>query len=125
MATRRRNKVVKLGVVLRGTHCREECTLEIWEESSSTGMAVTRAAIAATPADLPDGFYKIMIGGQAAMAHRQKGTWLLSALPHGIQLGPSPRCGLTVPVPAVTSPRIDLRHHLLTTQGFPVWAVTS
>lgn len=89
--TRRRHKVVRLSAIVRGMHRRADCTLELWKETSSTGTAVMRAAITHAPADLPDGLYTIVVGGEVLAARRQGGHWLFALLPHGIQPGESPR----------------------------------
>ncbi|HET7347373.1 MAG TPA: hypothetical protein VFJ10_08570 [Acidobacteriaceae bacterium] len=89
--TRRRHKVVRLSATLRGMHRRANCTLELWKETSATGAEVLRAAITHAPADLPDGLYTIMLGGETLVAQRQRGAWLFTLLPHGIVLGESPR----------------------------------
>ena len=50
-----------------------------------------RAAITQSPPDLPDGIYTMVFGGETVVAQRQRGTWLFTLLPHGIELGESPR----------------------------------
>jgi hypothetical protein len=78
--------VMRMDGRLRGVKREVRCTLEIWEEMSSTGRAYLRCRIANEPSDLPDGTYSLLFGGHRLVTRKWQGHWLLRYLPVGIKL---------------------------------------
>lgn len=64
-----------------------KCTLEIWQEQSSTGRDYTRCRIADDPPFLPDGAYQLFFGGHTVNTRKIFGAWELIFFSPDIDLG--------------------------------------
>ena len=83
--------VRRFPAVLRGMSIESKCTLEIWQERSSTGRDFTRCRIVGDPPFLPDGPYQVFFAGQSVNTRKVFGAWELIFLSPEIDLsGASP-----------------------------------
>ena len=74
------NSPARIPAVLRGPDGESKCTLEVWQESSSTGRVFTRCRIIDDSADLPDGPYEVTFIQHAVKTWRSSGAWELGYL---------------------------------------------
>lgn len=66
-----------------------KCTLEAWQERSSSGRVFTRCRIADDDPTLPDGPYEVAFGGGSVKTHKTSGAWELVFLSPEMKLDPS------------------------------------
>lgn len=75
------NSHARIPAVLRSPEVESKCTLEVWQESSSTGRIFTRCRITDDPPELPDGQYQVVFGHHKVKTWRSSGYWELVFLP--------------------------------------------
>jgi hypothetical protein len=71
------NPLARVPAVLRGPEGESKCTLEVWQESSSTGRVFTRCRITEDSPDLPDGAYLVKFGHHSVKTWKCGGFWEL------------------------------------------------
>lgn len=80
------NSVRRFPAVLRGMSVESKCTLEIWQERSSSGRDYTRCRIVDDPPFLPDGAYQLFFAGHTVNTRKIFGAWELIFLSPEIDL---------------------------------------
>lgn len=80
------NSIVRIPAVLHSMGNESRCTLEMWQERSSTGRVFTRCRIIDDSPSLPDGPYQVRFGDQAITTRKFPVVWELSFIPHELHL---------------------------------------
>ncbi|HEV2278137.1 MAG TPA: hypothetical protein VGS02_08170 [Acidobacteriaceae bacterium] len=80
------NSVRRFPAVLRGMGVDSKCTLEVWQERSSSGRDFTRCHIVDDPPFLPDGAYQLLFAGQTVNTRKTFGAWELIFLSSDMDL---------------------------------------
>ncbi len=71
------SSVIHIPATLRGAEAESKCTLEVWQESSSTGRIFTRCRITEDSPELPDGAYQVKFGHHTVKTWKCGGYWEL------------------------------------------------
>jgi hypothetical protein len=66
-----------------------QCTLEAWQERSSTGRVFTRCRIVDDAPELPDGPYEIVFPGGSVRTRKTSGAWDLVFLAPDTHIDPA------------------------------------
>lgn len=69
--------VARVPAVLRAPDIDSKCTLEVWQESSSTGRIFTRCRIIDETPEVPDGPYQVLFANHAVSTWKTGGAWEL------------------------------------------------
>jgi len=69
--------VVRHTALLCATGIVAPCTVETWQEQSSSGRSYTRCRIVNEPPDLPDGPYQLEFADHKVPTRRWSGLWEL------------------------------------------------
>lgn len=82
------NFVRHFPAVLRGMGVESKCTLETWQERSSSGRNYTRCRIVDAPPFLPDGAYELRFADHTIATRKNQGAWELAFLSPEINIEP-------------------------------------
>lgn len=72
--------VIRVAGVLHGMGSVADCTLEMWQEESSSGRIFTRCRIVNDPPELADGLYQLKFGERSVRTNKYHGGWELNFL---------------------------------------------
>ena len=72
--------VIRVAGVLQGMGTVADCTLEMWQEESSSGRMFTRCRIVDDPPELADGLYLLKFGERSVRTNKYQGAWELNFL---------------------------------------------
>lgn len=71
------SSIAHVPAVLRAPDVDAKCTLEVWQESSSTGRIFTRCRITDEIPDVPDGPYQVVFANHLVRTWKTGGAWEL------------------------------------------------
>ena len=71
------SSVAHVPAILRAPDVDARCTLEVWQESSSTGRVFTRCRITNEIPDVPDGPYQVIFASHLVKTWKTGGAWEL------------------------------------------------
>lgn len=78
--------VFRIPAILYGADTVSSCTVETWQERSSSGRTINRCRILNEPPDLPDGPYQVEFAGHTVSTYRLLGHFELSFVTFDIDL---------------------------------------